>query len=36
VENRRERKTCGERRDGCSREESYISVKIRREEKTTE
>jgi hypothetical protein len=36
VENRRERKKCGERRDGCSREETYISVMNRREDKKAE
>jgi hypothetical protein len=36
MENRRERKNCGERRDGYSREEMYISVKNRREDKKAE
>jgi hypothetical protein len=36
VENRREGKKYGERRDGCSREETYISVENRKEDKKAE
>jgi hypothetical protein len=36
VEKRRERKNCVERREGSSREETYISVKNRREDKKAE